>query len=38
MDTNLSKSELKSKLNYYLYEDEGRIRMEEEADSQPSIS
>jgi diadenylate cyclase len=34
MDTNLSKSELKSKLNYYLYEDEGRIRMEEETDLQ----
>jgi diadenylate cyclase len=37
MDTNLSKSELKSKLNYYLYEDEGRIRMEEETDAQPTI-
>jgi diadenylate cyclase len=30
MDTNLSKSELKSKLNFYLYETEEKIRMEEE--------
>jgi diadenylate cyclase len=38
MDTNLSKSELKSKLNYYLYEEEGRIRLEEETDVQSSPS
>ncbi|MFL5730269.1 MAG: diadenylate cyclase CdaA [Cytophagaceae bacterium] len=32
MDTNLSKSELKSKLNFYLYETEDKIRMEEESE------
>jgi diadenylate cyclase len=32
IDTNLSKSELKSKLNFYLYETEEKIRMEEETD------
>jgi uncharacterized protein (TIGR00159 family) len=32
IDTNLSKSELKSKLNFYLYETEEKIRMEEEND------
>jgi diadenylate cyclase len=32
MDTNLSKSELKSKLTFYLYETEEKIRMEEESE------